>query len=281
MLVADPVHLRSGWQAELELDFERRGEKTVLATRRHSGPLVVQKPLYPEGERVCHAIVVHPPAGMVGGDELALQVRAAQGAHALLTTPGAGRWYRSAGPWARQTLAFEVRDGAFLEWLPQETIVFDGAAADLHTEVRLAGDARLIGWEVLCLGRTGSGERFSRGECRLATLVWRDGRLLWQERGRIEAGGALAASPAGLGGKSVCGTLYAAGDGVAAAEVAGCREVAPATGECAVTLLPGVLLARYLGDSSEAAKRYFAELWRRLRPALAGRDAVEPRIWRT
>ena len=56
---------------------------------------------------------------------------------------------------------------------------------------------------------------------------------------------------------------------------------APAAGESGVTLLPGVLLARYIGDSSEAAKRYFVELWRRLRPALAGREAVEPRIWRT
>ena len=92
---------------------------------------------------MCHTIVVHPPGGIAGGDELAVEARAAQGAHALLTTPGAGRWYRSAGPWARQTLAFEARDGACLEWLPQETIVFDGALADLRTEVRLAGDARL------------------------------------------------------------------------------------------------------------------------------------------
>lgn len=253
----------------------------MLATRRHSGPLVVQKPLYPEGERVCQAIVVHPPAGIAGGDELTVEVRAAEGAHALLTTPGAGRWYRSSGPWARQSLALDAGNGACLEWLPQETIVYDGAAADLRTEVRLAGDACCIGWEVLCLGRTGSGERFRRGECRLATFVWRDGRLLWQERGRIEAGGALAASAAGLGGRSVCGTLYAACAAMDAAAVARCREVVPVAGECGVTLLPGVLLARYIGDSSEAAKRYFVELWRRLRPALAGREAVEPRIWRT
>ena len=281
MDLASPVSLRSGWRAELTLDFERRGEKTVLAARRHCGPLVVQKPLYPEGERVCQAIVVHPPAGIAGGDELAVEVRAAEGAHALLTTPGAGRWYRSAGSWARQTLALEARDGACLEWLPQETIVYDGAAADLRTDVRLAGDARSIGWDVLCLGRTGSGERFERGECRVATCVWRDGRLLWRERGRIAAGGALAQSPAGLGGRSVCGTMYAASTGMDAAAVARCREVEPTAGESGVTLLPGVLLARYIGDSSEAAKRYFVELWRRLRPALAGREAEEPRIWRT
>jgi urease accessory protein len=281
MDVAEPVQLRSGWQAALALGFERREGKTVLATRRHQGPLVVQKPLYPEGEGVCHAIVVHPPAGIAGGDELAVEACAADGAHALLTTPGAGRWYRSSGSWARQALAFEARNGACVEWLPQETIVFDGALADLRTEVRLSGNAAVLGWEVLCLGRTGSGERFARGECRLRTSIWRDERLLWQERGRIEAGGALMASPAGFGGRSVCGTLYAAATGIGAPEVARCREVAPAAGERAVTLLPGVLLARYLGDSSEAAKGYFVELWRRLRPAIAGREAVEPRIWRT
>jgi urease accessory protein len=280
MRVADPVHLRT-WQAELALDFEHRAGKTVLAARRHQGPLVVQKPLYPEGDRVCHGIVVHPPAGIAGGDELALAVRAAEGAHVLLTTPGAARWYRSNGSWARQSLALDAGANTCLEWLPQETIVFDGALADLRTEVRLAGSASCLGWEVLCLGRTGSGERFARGECRLQTLVWRDERLLWQERGRIEGGGALMERPAGLGGRSVCGTLYAAATGIGAPEVARCREVVPAAGECAVTLLPGVLLARYLGDSSEAAKRYFVELWRRLRPALAGREAVEPRIWRT
>jgi len=115
----------------------------------------------------------------------------------------------------------------------------------------------------------------------LSTEVVRDGRLLWVERGRLEAGGRVATGPAGLDGHSVCGTLYAAAAGLGAAEVAACRETAPVTGECAVTLLPGVLLARYRGDSSEAARHYFVELWRRLRPALAARAAVEPRIWRT
>jgi urease accessory protein len=280
MRLADPIHLRN-WRAELALDYERRGPRTVLAARRHDGPLVVQKPLYPEGDAVCHTIVVHPPAGIAGGDELEIAARAGAGAHALLTTPGAGKWYRSAGPWARQSLTFELEQGAFLEWLPQETIVFDGALADLRTEVRLAADARFIGWEVLCLGRTGSGERFTNGACRLRTAVTRDGRPLWHERGDIEAGSALMSAPAGLGGKTVCGTLYAAAAQLGAKQVASCREVAPAAGQSAVTLLPGVLLARYLGDSSEAAKWYFGELWRRLRPSLAGREAVEPRIWST
>lgn len=271
----------SRWRAQLDMDFERRGDRTVLAARRHDGPLLVQKPLYPEGDAVCHAIVLHPPAGIAGGDEIALRARARARAHALLTTPGAGRWYRSAGPQARQSLRFDAADGAAVEWLPQETIIFDGALGDSSAEVRLEGDARFLGWDVLCLGRTGSGERFSRGTFRLKTTLMRDGRTLWFEGGRIEGGGALLDSPAGLGGAPVCGTFLAAATGFDASLVSACREPRPATGECAVTRLPGLLVARYLGSSSEAAKRYFAHLWRLLRPALMQREAVEPRIWRT
>ncbi len=216
--------------------------------------------------------MVHPPAGIAGGDELELNARAGAGAHALLTTPGAGKWYRSAGPWAAQKLRFEVA-GA-MEWLPQETIVFDGAMAQLETEVRLQGDAKYLGWEILCLGRTGSGERFDKGEIRLDSRIYRDGRLLWLERGRIEGGGALLDSPAGLQGKPVCATLVAACPMV---DLAACREIE----SLAVTQLPGLVVARYLGDSSEQAKQLFARLWTVLRPAMFGREARMPRIWST
>ncbi len=270
MQLAEPV--AQSWKAQLQLGFEQRGGRTVLAERRHDGPLVVQKALYPEGDAVCHAIVVHPPAGIAGGDELELNARAGAGAHALLTTPGAGKWYRSAGPWAGQRLRFEVA-GA-MEWLPQETIVFDGAMAQLETEVRLQGDAKYLGWEILCLGRTGSGERFDKGEIRLDSRIYRDGRLLWLERGRIEGGGALLDSPAGLQGKPVCATLVAACPMV---DLAACREIE----SLAVTQLPGLVVARYLGDSSEQAKQLFARLWTVLRPAMFGREAQMPRIWST
>jgi urease accessory protein len=263
--------LASSWRAQLALEFERDGKRTVLARRGSDGPLVVQKPLYPEGESVCHAIVVHPPGGIAGGDELSLEVRTE--GHALLTTPGATKWYRSAGPWARQKLEFHV-NGA-LEWLPRETIVFDGALAQLDCEVRLGSAARYVGWEIVCLGRTGSGERFSRGKLRLDTRVVQDEKLLWLERGEIEAGGELMRSPVGLGGRSVFGTLVAAAPAFGADLLKQCREIAP------TTLLPGLLIARYLGDSTEEAFRQFTDLWGMLRPALIGRQAQPPRIWRT
>jgi len=263
--------LASSWRAHLALQFERDGKKTVLTRRVSDGPLVVQKPLYPEGDEVCHAIVVHPPGGIAGGDELSLQMKT-QG-HALLTTPGATKWYRSAGPWAKQKLSFEV-DGT-LEWLPRETIVFDGALAQLECEIRLGAAARYIGWEIVCLGRTGSGERFSRGKLKIDTRVMNGEKLLWVERGEVDGGGALMRSPVGLAGCSVFGTLVAAAPAFGADLLKQCREVAP------TTLLPGLLIARHLGDSTEQAFRQFTDLWGLLRPALTGREAQPPRIWNT
>lgn len=271
-------HPVAGWKAELALEYQRHGEKTVLAKRRHDGPLVVQKPLYPEGEAVCHTIVVHPPGGIAGGDELSISVSAGEGAAALLTTPGAAKWYRSQGMLARQYVAFDVR-GA-LEWLPQETILYSGSLGEMRTDIRLAGNATYLGWEILCLGRTGSGERFLAGTSRTATRLWRGERLLWNERGCIEGSGKLLQSPVGFAGRTVCGTLLAAGD-IEDACLAACRGESPVSGDGAITRLPGLLVARYLGDSSEAAKRYLAKVWAIVRPAVLRREAVEPRIWRT
>lgn len=277
MLVAEPL-VRS-WKARLALEFTSDGRRSTLSGRSHDGPLVVQKPLYPEGEDLCHAIVVHPPGGIAGGDELSIRARAAPGAAALLTTPGAAKWYRSAGAWARQDVALSV-DGA-LEWLPQETIVFDGALAASTLHADLAADAALVGWDLVCLGRTGSGERFRRGSFRSEIQLRREGRLLWLERGRIDGGGRLLESAAGLAGHPVFGTLFAAAPRLGAGLVEQARQLAPESGQGAVTLLPGVLLARYLGGSTEDARRYFVALWRILRPAAFGRPAHEPRIWRT
>jgi len=275
MRVAEP--LGSTWKAQLALGFAERDGGTVLAERASDGPLVVQKPLYPEGSAVCHAIVVHPPGGIAGGDELELRVAGGARAAALLTTPGAAKWYRSAGGWAAQRLAFEVE--GVLEWLPRETIVFDGALADLRCEVRLGAEAAFIGWDVVCLGRVASGERFRRGRLKLETRISRGGKMQWLERGRIDGAGASMRSPAGLGGRTVFGTLVAAGKGLTREVVAACRAEA---GDAALTLLrPDLLVARYLGDSGEQAMQCFAGLWHVLRPAVAGRAASAPRIWST
>lgn len=260
----------TGWKAALALGFAGSAGKTTLVEKKSEGPLVVQKPLYPEGPQVCHAIVVHPPGGIAGGDQLALRVHSDANASALLTTPGAAKWYRTRGPLASQALAFRA-EGA-LEWLPRETIVFDGADASLECRVDVAAGGAFIGWEVICLGRRGSGEEFGKGKVRLHTEVKRDGKLLFVEKGRIDGGGALLDSPVGLGGRNVFGTMLCVFS----------RELSfEKSGALALTRLPGVLVARYLGASGEEALAAFGALWAHLRPQVLGREASEPRIWRT
>lgn len=254
MQLAEPV--AASWKASLSLGFQKIDRKTVLAQKRSDGPLVVQKPLYPDGPERCHAIVVHPPGGIAGGDELALSGRVEQEASALLTTPGAAKWYRSSGAWAKQTLRFDVEGS--LEWLPRETIVFDGALADLQTNVSLHENATYVGWEVFSLGR------FKRGKLRIDTRILQGSRTLLVEKGEIEGGGRLMHSPAGLGGRSVFGTFLATSEA---------KLDLPAI---AITRVPGLLIGRYLGDSSEEAFQAFTRLWKALRPT-----AVEPRIWAT
>ena len=271
----------AGWDARLHLEFERAAERTVLATRVHTGPLRVQKALYPEGPEVCQAIIVHPPGGIVGGDTLAIDIGAGGGAHAQVTTPGAAKWYRSSG--ARATLAttLRVHPGALLEWLPHETILFDGARASIALEVEVHPNARFLGWEVTCLGRTASSERFMRGNLRQSIDVLRDGARLFCERAAIDGGGRALQSGAILANAPVFGTMIMAGTMVTDELLAACRAVICDAGDGAITRLPEVLVARYRGHSASAARTYFANLWRLLRPSLAGRYAVIPRIFST
>jgi urease accessory protein len=202
------------------------------------------------------------------------------GAHVLLTTPAASKFYRSAGASAWQGQALQVGEGAILEWLPQETIVFDGAQVENLTRVELAADARFIGWEVLCLGRPASGDMFCHGQLRQRFEIWREGRPLLLERGRWQGGGAELQARWGLQGQPVLGTMVVTGR---------FDEWLPALQEglaahgrgFALTQLPELLVLRYLGDDAQQARGGFTAAWALLRPQLAGREAVIPRIWNT
>jgi urease accessory protein len=274
--------MQAGWEARLALEYTLRGTRTLLSAREHSGPLVVQKPLYPEGDAICHSIIVHPPGGFAAGDKLDLEVKLGAGSAALLTTPGAGKWYKSLGREARVSQGFDVARGAVLEWLPQAAIVFDRARASARTNIQLEDEALYLGWDITCMGRTASGERFASGELRQRTEIRQDGKLLWLEQARLIGGDPMLTSPAGLAACTVSATMIAAGREVPKTLLARCRDTAVCSNEHAgITVLPRVLLARYLGHSSEAAMQYFTALWSLARPALAGRVAVPPRIWAT
>ncbi len=281
---ADPI--TPCWQASLDLGFERRDESTLLVRREHRGPLRVQKVLYPEGPRLCHAIVLHPPAGIAGGDRLQIGIELDADAQTLLTTPGAGKWYRSPTDgrlWAEQAVSLKVGAGATAEWLPQESIVFDGAQASMRTTVELEQAARFIGVETLCLGRRASGETFERGSLHLGTDIRLAGKLLWRERGVIGGGSPLLHSPIGLAGFSVCSTVLVAGREIASETLRACRAVtaSEAGARCGVSVMPQLFVGRYLGHSAQAAREWFVALWQYLRPSIIGREAAVPRIWNT
>ena len=277
----DRANASTQWRARLDLAFERGGARTCLARRSHEGPLVVQKPLYPEGEEVCQCIVVHPPGGIAGGDHLRLAVDVGAQARAQLTTPGAAKWYRADGRPSAQRLEFSVAQGAVLEWLPQPAILFDGIDARSDVRVRLARDSVYIAFDIVCLGRTASSERFDNGTWRQRIDMERADALVWSERALLRGGDPLLAAATGLNGAPVFGTFAAMAAHVPDDLIAACRKPAPVRGEGSVTRLPHGIVGRYRGDSTEAAHRYFTDLWTIVRPALTGRAAVPPRIWST
>ncbi len=271
-----------GWTARLEARVARVGERSALARVSHHGPLRLQKALWPEGPDPAHLILLHPPGGIAGGDSLRCSLAVEQGAHALVTTPGAGKWYRADAP-ARQTVELRVAAGAGLEWLPQETIVHDGALAESVTRVSLAEGANALGWEVTVLGRRASGERFRSGEVRQSLRIECAGELLFDEHAWIR--GDDADLPAVLGGHHVCGLLWAArardfDDEAAAAVEAGMQGAAVAFAG-ASRLQARLLLARAVDSSPERVRAALTAAWRQLRPAVFGRPAREPRIWAT
>jgi urease accessory protein len=277
---------REGWSAELDLAITHRAHAgSVLDRCAHVGPVRVQRPFYPEGRACCHVYVLHPPGGLVAGDRLTIGAHVGEQAHALLTTPAAGKVYRS--PDARQAVQrqrLSAAAGARLEWLPQETIVFDRARAELDTRVDLAGDAAFIGWEILCLGRTAGQQPFAIGCCRQRLELWRAGRPLAIERTEITGGGPLQASAWGLGGQPVTATLLAspapaAGEAIDQLRALGAQL--PPEDLSAVTVLEGALVARYLGGSAERARAHFVRLWSALRPLVMGRPPCPPRVWAT
>jgi urease accessory protein len=278
--------MQTGWEASLKLryvyDYAHNNGRTTLLEKSHIGPLVVQKALYPEGDAVCHTIIVHPPGGIAGGDRLSINAELGENAKTLFTTPGATRWYRSTGVPASQIVSLRAESGATIEWLPQETIYFDNTHAQNSLDVRLQADASFIGWEIACLGRQRAGEQFANGRVRQAMSIQVDGRMVFVERGNLGAQDALLASPIGFGSDKVFATLVAHSPRCTVALLEQCREVEIATGmRAGLTLIGSTLVGRALSDSSEQIRALFVNWWKIIREPICGHVAVPPRIWQT
>jgi urease accessory protein len=277
----DPSRLQTTWRANLDLGFTRREDTTILSRNLHTGPLQVQKALYPEGHDTCHVVVLHPPGGIAGGDALCVHASCAPGARVVLTTPGATKWYRSDGNRATQRIHLMLEGDAVVEWLPRENIFFDDSSISMQLDADLSADAKYFGWEIMSFGRRASGEKWGHGTLQIQTRIRRAGRLLWSENANVNARDGFTQSPVGLRGFTVCGTLVVAGCEVGSALLKTCREVWPAQAQCemGITRTPSMLIARYLGDSSQEAFAWFTDLWTALRPELLGKVACVPRVW--
>lgn len=295
MLSACAVRSSSGWQAELHLRFGAGAAgPTRLIERRHRGPLVVQRPFHPEGDP-CHVYLVHPPGGVVGGDELRIDVQVDARAHAVITTPAATKFYRCDRRVSSQ--AQELRAaGATLEWLPQENIFYRGGDVRTATRVHIDEQTRFIGWEINCLGLPARGEHFDAGQLRLDFELWKQasecdaeptsgpvcrqmGSIpIFVDRLRLAGESAARGARWGLGGQEAVGTMLATPAG--AEHVARVRERLHEH-LAAVSLVDGVLVLRALAPQAEAVRHLFIAAWRVLRPGIIGREAVPPRIWNT
>ncbi len=275
------------WHAHLQLDYthDRRG---TVALDRHEGPLRVLQRLYPEGPGICHHVLVHPPGGIVGGDLLEVDARLGPHCHALITTPGATRFYRSAGEVATQQVRATLDDGARLEWLPLETIAYAGCDAHNALRFELAPGAEMIGWDILALGLPAAGQGFDHGS--VLQQVSLPGA--WLERGRVDAADKrLLDSPLGWDGQRVLATLwFAAGAALAAARrdalLDGARERFAAhtarVRHAGVTAVhERVLVLRALSARVEPAMALLADVRAAWRAQAWGLDANPPRVWRT
>ena len=267
------------WSAKLSLRFERQWAKTCMRVSERVGPLSVQRPFYPE-EDVCHAYILHPPGGVVGGDQLELNVQVGEQSSALITTPAANKIYRSNGPESRIKQQVSVERGGALEWLPQETILFGGSSLLTHTTVNLDPSARFSGWDLTVLGRPFSGDNYDRGAFdQKMTIAVADTPVL-NERHRWRDEEPMLGAAWGVRGNRALASMY-----VYPADADLLKRVqtlvAPGPLEAGVTLLAELLVVRVLGTASQKVRALAESLWTTVRPLQMGRAPSRPRIWST
>lgn len=284
MATAPDLTAESRWSARLDLAFERRGRSTVLTEARHCGPLRIQRPFTPEGPEHPHLCLLHPPGGLVPGDELDIDLRLGPGSSALLTTPASGKVYGVGGRRLpqRQSVTARIADGALLEWLPQDTILFDGADVTLENRFELGATGQLCCWELVSLGRPAGDRPFTQGSLTQRLEIWRNRKPLLLERFAATGGDAVLQAPWGLGGETSFGLLVATVT-VDPALRGQLVELGTPLGPTSwsVTSLPEITVIRYRGSAPRAAFATLAAAWALLRPTLSGRPAVPPRIWAT
>ena len=272
------------WHAELKLDYTLESQRTV-ARHAHHGPMRILKSLYPEGDSICHNVLVHPPGGLVGGDTIDIQVSVAQGAHGLVSTPGATRFYKSGGHPAMQQVIAHVADQARLEWVPLEAIAYNDCEATNRAVFHLAPSAELITWDVTALGLPSSDQAFTLGHFQQHLEI----PGVWLERGNIQGNDERwLNSPLGLAGHKCFGSLvFACGSPIAsdraerALEAArGIIEANPLKLQAGITCAhPQVIVMRVMSPLIEPTMDLLKQVWATWRHTLWNLPSVPPRIW--
>lgn len=281
--IASP--LSSEWQGKVNLIYADRQNSTQLIHNLAIAPLKVQRPFYPEGTDICHSVILHTAGGMVGGDRLFFDVQLQPNAKALITTAAASKIYRSNGLQAKQNIQIQVDSGAYLEWLPQESIIFNGANYRQDLRIELAPNATCLVWEITRFGRSARGEKFLAGEWRSYTEIWQQGKPLWIDRQWLPAGEEIINSPHGLAGQPIAASLVWVGQKVSPEIVEKARELWQnqptffSKGEAGVTQLTEGLLCRYRGASSTEVRHWFKQIWHLLRVSFCDRPSCPPRVW--
>lgn len=284
--MADTGVLAKNWVAKLDLELANNGHKTVLKHRKHQGPLMVQKPFYPEGG-LCHLYVLHPPGGIVGGDQLEINVALHERACGLITTPGANKFYRSSGDFAYLNQFINLSGQSSLEWMPQETIYFSGCKVQAKTLVNLNEGAHFSGWEISCFGQPASDVAFTKGICHQHFEIWQNGAPLVMERNKIGGGQDILTAKWGLQGYTTMGTFIVTPASQTMLEMVqelilkNNNEDAFEDGIVTVTLLDNILVCRALAYEAQWVKHQFSEIWKVLRPRTINKEAILPRIWST
>jgi len=280
--------LQRNWRASIQLGFDVANGKTVMSEMRFDGPLRVQRPFYPEGAP-CHVYLLHPPGGMVSGDSLKVSIDVGHKAHALLTTPSAGKIYGADSCQVPQSqeISIRVEEGGICEWLPQENIVFNRANANLETRISLAKNAGLIAWDLVALGRPEGEHWFTRGSLQQSLSITREERPLVIERFVLDDDLALMESQAGLMGMNVYGSMYLVlsdRSGEATGIVDDIRECLPDPDRhlvSACTYRNGIISLRALAMSAQTLRLLFVSIWERIRTQVTGCAPSTPRIWST
>lgn len=272
------------WKASLRLDYLHENQRSV-ARYSHQGPLRILQSLYPEGDSVCHNVLVHPPGGLVGGDTLDMRVTVGEGAHGLVTTPGATRFYKSDGEVARQQVHAQVQAGGRLEWLPLEALAYSGCKAENRAVFELAPGAEMLGWDVTALGLPAANQPFVKG--RFSQHIEVPG--VWLERGHIAADDErLLNSPLGLAGHRCMASLFfVSGSDIPRprreAALDGVRHHIEQHALCASAgaTAPNarVIVVRVLAPVVEPAMGLLKTLWTAWRAELWGMSGQAPRTW--